>query len=260
VSPIPAIRVAAAVSAAVLLVCALSWAGVGPRIRFDSTTHDFGDLRSDQKTSFDWVFHNDGDAPLTILRTRSSCGCTVSVADEEPVPPGANGTIHVEFDPAGLHGEIKRSLAVNSNDPVQGAVKLTLRAHVTRVDLPALGDGHPAIGGQSLLMGDCGSCHAAPAAGKSGEELYRAVCAMCHGDTATGGRAPSLRETSYLQTRGDGELAEAIAYGTANPSMPGFSSMMGGPLDDDQVESLVRLLRSWGPTTNGSGPDAHDGG
>lgn len=245
---------------AVVLLWTLAMADNGPRIRFESITHDFGQLRSDQKTAFDWVFHNDGDAPLTILRTRSSCGCTISVADEVPVPPGASGKIHVEFDPAGLQGEIKRTLAVNSNDPTQGMVRLTVRASVTRVDLPETSDGHPAIGGQSLLMGDCGTCHAAPASGKSGEGLYLAVCAMCHGELATGGRAPSLRSPSYLDTRSDRELAEAIAYGTANPSMPGYSSMMGGPLSEDQVESLVRLLRAWGSTTESDVPDVNDDG
>lgn len=249
-----------AASLVVLLPWATAMAGDGPRIRFDSTTHDFGALRSDQKSAVDWIFHNDGDAPLTILRTRSSCGCTVSVADETPVPPGASGKIRVEFDPAGLQGDIKRTLAVSSNDPRQGVVKLTVRASVTPVDLPALAEGHPAVGGQSLLMGDCGSCHAAPAAGKRGEQLYLAVCAMCHGDTATGGRAPSLRSPSYLDARSDRELADAIAYGTANPSMPGYSSMMGGPLSEDQVESLVRLLRVWGSTTGDDAADGNDDG
>jgi len=30
----------------------------------------------------------------------------------------------------------------------------------------------------------------------------------------------------------------------ANPKMPGFSSLVGGPLDEAQVTALVRLLRA----------------
>ncbi len=232
----------------------LASAAGGPRIRFGDTTHDFGELPSDRKVTHEWVFFNDGDEPLQILRTRSSCGCTVSVADDAPVAPGASGTIHIEFDPAGLVGPVKRTLAVDSNDPINGVIKLTVRAQVKRVDLPAGSAGHPPIAGQSMLMGTCASCHAAPAAGRTGGDLYDAVCAMCHGERATGGRAPSLRHPSYLDTRDDRELAEEIAYGTANPSMPGFADLMGGPLSRQQIDSLVRLLREWGSTT-----DSHQG-
>jgi mono/diheme cytochrome c family protein len=220
-----------------------------PKIRFERTVHDFGNLRADEKVSFDWVFYNDGGTPLNIVKTRTSCGCTMSLAQEEPVPPGGSGVIHIEFDPAGMDGSVRKTLAVTSDDPERQISRLTIRARVTPVDLPEIEGGHPRIAGQSLLMGDCASCHAAPAAGKSGAELWNAVCAMCHGDDGTGTRAPSLRHPSYLDARSDRELLEGIAYGTANPRMPGFAEMMGGPLNDDQVRSLVKLLRDWGSTT-----------
>ena len=96
-------------------------------------------------------------------------------------------------------------------------------------------------------MGSCGACHAQPAAGKSGAALWSAVCAMCHGADGKGTRAPSLRTPGYLEGHDDSYLAQAIAYGTPSPKMPGFSETMGGPLTNAQVESLVHLLRSWGP-------------
>lgn len=239
----------------------LCLAATGPKIHFEQTSHDFGELRSDETASYDWVFTNTGDEPLEILRTRSSCGCTMSVAQEEPVPPGGSGTIHVEFDAGGLEGSIKRTLAVESNDPQDGLILLKIRANVTSVAVPTVSGGHPRIGGQSLLMGECASCHAAPASGKTGAELYAAVCAMCHGPRAAGERAPSLRHPSYLDEREDRELAEGIAYGTTNPRMPGYSELMGGPLNDEQIDSLVRLLREWGSTTEkNDGATSHDGG
>jgi mono/diheme cytochrome c family protein len=243
------LALAAGLLPVVLLRAQDSGGGAPPKIRFEKTVHDFGELRSDEKVSFDWVYHNDGGSPLSIIRTRTSCGCTMSVAEEESVPPGGSGTIHIDFDPVGMSGSVRKVLAVTSDDPEQQISRLTIRARITPVDLPIVETGgHPRIAGQSLLMGDCASCHAAPAADKSGAELWNAVCAMCHGDDGTGGRAPSLRHPSYLDARSDRELSEGIAYGTANPRMPGFAATMGGPLSDAQVDSLVQLLRKWGST------------
>lgn len=219
----------------------------GPRIRFEASAHDFGSIPSNRKVEFRWVFHNDGDEPLRILTTRPSCACTATLVQKDPVPPGGTGFIDVTFDPTSQYGQVHKSLAVTSNDPVNKAVLLTMEARVIPSDTERPSPGHPPISGQSLLIGDCASCHAKPASGKSGGDLWNAVCSMCHGRQAEGGRAPSLREASYLESRDDKTLADAIAYGTVNPKMPGFSVDMGGPLSREQIESLVKLLRSWGP-------------
>lgn len=219
-----------------------------PVIFFENTTHDFGTIRSDRKVTYAWPFQNRGRSDLVITATRPSCGCTASVIDDKAVPPGGSGTLSVTFDPAGQHGKVRKSLAVVSNDPAHTVVSLTVRAEVEPVDRPPTPDGHPPITGQSLLMGSCASCHAAPAAGKRGEELWKAVCGMCHGAAAEGGLAPTLRAPDYLASKDDAALRTAIAYGTANPKMPGFSDQMGGPLRAEQIDSLVGLLRTWGPT------------
>ncbi|MFM1941356.1 MAG: hypothetical protein RI897_338, partial [Verrucomicrobiota bacterium] len=33
---------------------------------------------------------------------------------------------------------------------------------------------------QAVFRGDCARCHATPAEGKMGRELFQAVCAVCH--------------------------------------------------------------------------------
>jgi cytochrome c5 len=219
----------------------------GPRIRFEKTDHDFGKIPSDRKETLKWVFHNDGDEPLKIVSTRPSCACTALVVQTEPIPPGGTGTIDVTYDPTGQYGQVRKTVAVTSNDLANRVVLLSMKAEVIPSGNTEIGNGHPSISGQSPLMGPCGSCHSAPARGKSGAALYTAVCAMCHGPKAEGGRAPSLRDASDPGTRDDKALADTIAYGTVDPRMPGYSDMMGGPLDKGQIESLVRLLREWGP-------------
>jgi mono/diheme cytochrome c family protein len=222
----------------------------GPRLRFETQTHDFGQLRSDQGVvTYRWVYHNDGDEPLRILGTRPSCGCTATAVDDREIPSGGHGALEVTFDPSEQHGTVRKTLGVSSNDPTDPHVLLTIRAKVEVIAPPEPEAGaHPPTGGQSLLMGDCATCHAQPAAGKTGEPLWSAICAMCHGSEGQGAEhGPSLRTPDHLVSRDDEELAVAIAYGTSNPRMPGFAELMGGPLSEEQVRSLVELVRRWGP-------------
>ncbi len=214
--------------------------GAAPSIRFERTTHDFGTIRSDSKQAFTWAYHNDGTAPLEIIAMHPSCGCTASVAEPRSVPPLGSGALSVTYDPTGQSGDVRKSLTVVTNDPVHPRTILTIRGKVVAGEAATSPVGHPPFTGQSLLMGSCANCHAAPAAGKTGAPLWEAVCAMCHGKTGEG-------LGGYLGLHDDASLVQAVAYGTANPRMPGFSTLMGGPLDEAQVASLVALLRKWGP-------------
>ena len=221
----------------IAIVYLLAASGAAPTIRFDKTTHDFGAIPSNQKHDVSWAYHNDGNAPLTIIAMNPSCGCTASVADPKSVPPGGSGALKITYDPAGQSGDVRKTLTIVTNDPSHPRTILTILAKVASADDEVLANGHPRFAGQSLLMGSCASCHAAPAQGKTGTALWEAVCAMCHHRT---GEALG----AFVASHDDAALTQAIAYGTANPKMPGFSSLMGGPLDDAQVASLVKLLRT----------------
>jgi mono/diheme cytochrome c family protein len=259
-------RVKAGAIAAILFATALG-AGTtaptktplkGPRIRFDAKSHDFGPTRSDTKVAFKFVFHNDGDEPLLILETRPSCACTATVPAAEAIPPGGTGTIDVTFDPATQFGQVHKSVAVTSNDPVSRVVVLAMQAEVIPTGSQNVGNGHPPISGQSLLIGSCGKCHAQPAVGKAGADLWAAVCAACHGKSGEGlpGRGPSLVERTWLSSHDDKAIFNGIAFGTVSPKMPGYSRLTGGPLDDAQVLSLVELLRSWGADAKAPPPSS----
>lgn len=220
----------------------------GPVARFDQTVHDFGTVAADAKVEFAWPVFNDGDEPLEIVNTFPSCGCTASLIETDAIGPGERGILRVTFDAAGQFDDVRKTITVVTTDPDRPRTILTIRAKVLPPTNPRVSSGHPPMSGQSMLVGPCGGCHAQPAGGKSGAALYSAVCAMCHGDRALGGLAYGLRDAAYLSSRDDRALADAIAYGTTNPRMPGFSKDMGGPLDPSQVDSLVKLIRTWGPT------------
>lgn len=85
---------------------------------------------------------------------------------------------------------------------------------------------------QTLFTTRCAQCHGAPAAaGRIGEDLYAAICAMCHPDEGS------------LSNRGE-PLRTAIAVGDLDRSMPAYAREQGGPLSDDQIDSLVRFIAS----------------
>jgi mono/diheme cytochrome c family protein len=86
-----------------------------------------------------------------------------------------------------------------------------------------------------------------------GQELYSQNCALCHGEFGEGGPNPSragdiifpISTAEYLKTRDDFTLRSIVAQGQPNFGMSPFSSTFGGPLDDEQVDTIVAFMRSW---------------
>ena len=65
------------------------------------------------------VFHflNDGDKPVKILQTKSSCGCTVVALDKEEYHPGEFGTIKAKFTFGERTGAQEKVISVYTDDP-----------------------------------------------------------------------------------------------------------------------------------------------
>jgi mono/diheme cytochrome c family protein len=88
---------------------------------------------------------------------------------------------------------------------------------------------------------------------QEGQFLFSENCADCHGDLGEGGENPArpndviapISTAEYLKTRDDFTLRSIIAQGQPNFGMSPFGSAFGGPLDDEQVDSLVAYMRAW---------------
>lgn len=67
-------------------------------LKFNKMTHDFGifDI-SDGKKNFTFKFKNEGTIPVVIQTVISSCGCTTPTWTKNPVLPGKDGEIKVEY-------------------------------------------------------------------------------------------------------------------------------------------------------------------
>lgn len=98
------------------VVLAMTTASAQAVIKFDKTTHDFGNFPEDRPVTCKFVFENTGDEPLVIQQAISSCGCTVANYTKTPVKPGERGEITVTYNGKGkVPGHFKKAISIRSN-------------------------------------------------------------------------------------------------------------------------------------------------
>lgn len=104
--------------------------GTGPVLKFDVQSHDFGTLefRGEPK-EFGFDFVNDGDAPLVIVRTQTSCRCIKVAFPKKPVAPGERGTVNVTYEPDKDLGTFSKGIHIYSNAP-EGHQIIVVRGEV----------------------------------------------------------------------------------------------------------------------------------
>lgn len=102
---------------------------IGPRIQFDTTTIDLGEVHQGQDIAFDFWFTNVGDEPLTLSMVKNTCGCNPARWTSFPVPPRGRGLIHGYYDSKHI-GTINKSLLVTCNDPQNDTIFLFERGMV----------------------------------------------------------------------------------------------------------------------------------
>ena len=101
-----------------------------PKIRFDQPDYDFGEVEAGDEVEHAFVFENAGDDLLSIEKVLTSCGCTGALVTEQEVPPGGTGEIKATFHTKGFQGAVKKGLTVESNDPENKLVRLTIGGNV----------------------------------------------------------------------------------------------------------------------------------
>jgi len=107
-----------------------------PVITFDSAICRFGTLAVGEKFVHTFRFTNTGKSPLLIAQVNPSCGCTTPKDwPTEPVEPGAQGQITVEFNSTGNSGQVDKSVSLVTNC-VPGVWVLRLQGTVIGADVP----------------------------------------------------------------------------------------------------------------------------
>lgn len=85
-------------------------------LSFETEEYDFGEIKElGGAVSYRFVYTNTGKEPLILNSVHTSCGCTSPSWSKEPVLPGKNGYIDVNFDPRERQGSFAKSITVKSN-------------------------------------------------------------------------------------------------------------------------------------------------
>ena len=107
-------------------------------IEFAETEFDFGVIEQGEKVTHVYKFKNTGNEPLIISSAKGSCGCTVPQWPKEPVAPGAEGEIKVEFDSKGKRSKQNKKVTIVANtNPSQSFIYL--KGDVNAPEQPATG-------------------------------------------------------------------------------------------------------------------------
>ncbi len=199
------------------------------------------------ETVFEFKASNRGTQTVEVIEARPSCGCTIVDLPETPwrLAPGASGTLRAKVDFRGKHGMFRKAVQVQTS---AGSQTLILT-----VNIPEAGEAErrrnqelAAANRQAVFRGDCARCHAEPAAGKRGQELFFAVCTVCHLAPLRASMVPDLLEPK--ESRDAADWRKWIGEGKDGTLMPAFAAAQGGPLTGEQIESLVAYALERLPT------------
>jgi hypothetical protein len=72
-------------------------------------------MKEGDKVRHTWIVKNAGEHPLIISNVQTSCGCTVPSFSKEPVAPGKQGEITLEFNSAGKPGDVNKNALIIAN-------------------------------------------------------------------------------------------------------------------------------------------------
>ena len=104
-------------------------AETAPIMTFAENIHDFGTLVDGEVVTYKFKFKNTGNADLIISNASASCGCTIPSYPKEPIIPGGEGAIDVQFNSSGKVGTFDKNVTITSNTiPTQ--IYLVIRGEV----------------------------------------------------------------------------------------------------------------------------------
>lgn len=100
-----------------------------PQIKFQTKTHDFGEIPQGKPASYSFEFTNTGEAPLTLEDVKPSCGCTTPEWPRKPIRPGQSSTVRAVYD-AGSPGRFQKSITVKTNIEDNSRIVLSIKGRV----------------------------------------------------------------------------------------------------------------------------------
>ncbi len=101
-----------------------------PKLHIESTTYDFGTIKTGQKVDTEYTLVNTGKSTLNIRAAKTTCGCTIAELSKENLAPGESVQLKVIFDSTDRRGNQQKSINIFSNDPQKPAQRVILKGKV----------------------------------------------------------------------------------------------------------------------------------
>jgi mono/diheme cytochrome c family protein len=226
-------------------------------LKFDAESKVYNAKPGDSSAAFTFTITNVSTHEVAINRLSTSCGCTVAQLPTTPytLQPGSNVPINVTMDLRGKFGSVTKTISVDSS---AGFRSLTVVANIPAATPTAVAQGPATVGApnpmgdrakniqnaladrQAVFKGECTKCHVDKGVGKMGQELYAASCGICHDAEHRAAMVPDLkvprsaRDIAFWQ--------KWIMEGKPGTLMPAFAQAHGGPLSQEQIDSLTIYL------------------
>ena len=106
-------------------------AAAAPRVEVDESAFEFGTMQRGTKMSHEFTFRNVGTAPLTLSVLSTTCKCAIGNVSDEPVPPGGSVGVELEWKALTSPGPFRQSAQIETNDPLQSRVSISVEGEVT---------------------------------------------------------------------------------------------------------------------------------
>lgn len=137
----PKILLSGLMTCGVLLIFGLPGvlAEASARLSLRETQRDLGRIPRDRRIVVKFEFRNLGDADLLLYRVKGSCDCISARAPAESrFAPGKGGEIEVTVDTEGVFGRQRKTVLIESNDPLQPRAELEILFEAEAPDAPCL--------------------------------------------------------------------------------------------------------------------------
>jgi len=97
-----------------------------PRAACAKPFWDFGRVSNTNAVEHVFELANEGSTELQIQKVYAGCGCTATRVGSDRVDPGGKTQVTVRFDLTGRTGSQRKSIYVNTNDPVMPVLRFEL--------------------------------------------------------------------------------------------------------------------------------------
>jgi len=101
------------------------------KLQFETEFIEYGEIQQNADGMRNFAFKNVGKEPVSIIKVKTSCGCTLATKPNKPIMPGESAKIGITYDTKRL-GRFSKTIRVTSN-AVNPLVNLRIAGNVRKI-------------------------------------------------------------------------------------------------------------------------------